>query len=79
MGFTFGPHLCEPLPWSRAQGYDCDNRSQIENLTPNHKSFKSRGQMSSDWGMIYTIEKIFSRPIKYCPSTLKKKLDLIKI
>ncbi len=25
LGFILGPHLCKPLPWSRAQGQGCDN------------------------------------------------------
>jgi hypothetical protein len=40
-------------------------RSQIENLTPNHKSLESRGQMKFDWNVLYTVEKIFSRVIRY--------------
>jgi hypothetical protein len=47
-------------------------RSQIGNLTPDHKPLESRGQMKSDWSMLYTIGKIFSRAIRYCPHTLKK-------
>jgi hypothetical protein len=35
--------------------------SQIENLTPDHKSLESKGQMRSDWGVLYTVGKIFSR------------------
>jgi hypothetical protein len=46
--------------------------NQIGNLTPDHKSFESKGQMKSDWSMLYTIGKIFSRVIRYCPQTLKK-------
>jgi hypothetical protein len=42
-------------------------KNQIENLTPDHKSFESRGQMKSDWGMLYTIGKIFLRDIMYFP------------
>jgi hypothetical protein len=36
------------------------SRSQIGNLTPNQKSLESRGQMKSDWGMLYTVGKILS-------------------
>jgi len=49
-------------------------KSKIENLTPDHKSFESRGQMRSNWSVLYTIGKIFWREIKYCPCTFKKKL-----
>jgi hypothetical protein len=49
-------------------------RSQIENLIPDHKSFESRGQMRSDWSVLYTIGKIFSRAIRYQPCNLKKIL-----
>jgi hypothetical protein len=53
--------------------------SQIGNLTPDHKSFESRGQMRSDWGVFYTIEKMFLKAIRYCPCILEKKFDLKKI
>jgi hypothetical protein len=48
--------------------------NQIGNLTLNHKSFESRGQMRLDWSMLYSVGKIFSRAIKYCPCTLKAYL-----
>jgi hypothetical protein len=48
--------------------------SQIGHLTPDHKSLKSKGQMRSDWSMLYTVEKIFSRDIRYCLRTIKKNL-----
>jgi hypothetical protein len=51
-------------------------RSQIGNLTPNHKSLESRGQMKPNWSLIYTIGKIFSRVIRYFALTFKKKLYL---
>jgi hypothetical protein len=34
-------------------------RSQIGNLVPDHKPLKIMGQMSSNWGMLYTVGKIF--------------------
>jgi hypothetical protein len=49
-------------------------RSQIGNLTPNHKSLESRGQMRSDWSVLYTIGKIFSSAIRHCPRIFKEKL-----
>ncbi len=49
--------------------------SQIGNLTPDHKSLESRGQMRFDWSMLYTVGKIFSSAIRYYPHTLK--IDLI--
>ncbi len=49
-------------------------KSQIQNLTPDHKPLESRGQMSSDQGVLYTIEKIFLRAIKYFPRIIKKDL-----
>jgi hypothetical protein len=52
---------------------------QIENFTPDHKSLENRGQMRSDWSMLYTFAKIFSRAIKYYPHTFRKKIDLRKI
>ncbi len=48
--------------------------NQIGNLTPDHKSFKSKGQMKSNWNMLHTVGKIFSKAIKYFPCTLKKIL-----
>jgi hypothetical protein len=39
--------------------------SRIENLTSDHKSLKSKGQMSSDWGVLYIVEKIFSKSIRH--------------
>jgi hypothetical protein len=44
---------------------------QIGNLTPAHKPLESEGQMSFDWGVLYTIEKIFLKAIRYCPRILK--------
>jgi len=57
--------------------------NQIENLTPNHKSFENRGQMRSDWSMLYIVGKIVSRDIRCCGRTLKKdfireKYELLK-
>ncbi len=37
--------------------------SQIENFTSNHKSFESKDQMKFDWGMLYTIVKIYLKDI----------------
>jgi hypothetical protein len=48
-------------------------RSQIGNLTLDHKPLESRGQMRLDWGMLYTIRKIFLKVIRYYPQLLKKK------
>jgi hypothetical protein len=50
--------------------------SQVENLTPDHKSLESRGQMRSDWGVLYIIENIFLRLIKWCPLIVKTDLIL---
>jgi hypothetical protein len=33
--------------------------SQIGNLTFDHKPLENKGQMSFDWGVLYTIGKIF--------------------
>jgi len=52
--------------------------SQIGNLTPDHKSLESRGEMRFSWKVLYIVGKIFSRDIKYWFCTLKK-LDLKKI
>jgi hypothetical protein len=47
-------------------------RSQIRNLTLDHKSLETKGQMRSDWSMLYTIGKIFSRAIRHFPHIFKK-------
>ncbi len=49
-------------------------RSQILNLTPNHKSRESMGQMRSDWSLLYTDGNIFSRAIRYFCHILEKGL-----
>jgi hypothetical protein len=33
--------------------------SQVENLTPDHKTFETWGQMNSNWGVLYTVGKSF--------------------
>jgi hypothetical protein len=45
--------------------------SQIENLTSDHKSLKTKGQMKFDWGVLYTVRKIFLKDIRYLPFILK--------
>jgi hypothetical protein len=47
--------------------------SQIRNLTLDHKSLEKSGQMRSNWNMLYIVENIFSRAIRYFPYNLKKK------
>jgi hypothetical protein len=42
-------------------------KNQIENLILDHKPLESKGQMSSNWGVLYTFGKIFLRDISYCP------------
>jgi hypothetical protein len=48
--------------------------SQIENLILDYKSLENRGPMRSNWSVLYTIENIFSKAIRYFPHTLKKDL-----
>jgi hypothetical protein len=48
--------------------------SQIGNLTPDHKPFESRGQLSFDWGVLYIVEKIILRVVRYYIRISKKKL-----
>jgi hypothetical protein len=48
--------------------------SQIENLILDHKPLENRGQMSSNWGVLYIIGKIFLKTIKYYLRILKKDL-----
>jgi hypothetical protein len=53
---------------------------QIEKLIPDHKPVENKGQMSFDWGVLYTFGKIFLRYIRYYLHIFhKKKLDLRKI
>jgi hypothetical protein len=40
-------------------------RSQIGNMIPNHKPLENKGQMSSNWGMLYIIGNIFLSDIRY--------------
>jgi hypothetical protein len=40
-------------------------RGESQIGTPDHKFLESRGQMRSDWGVLYTVGKIFLRVIKY--------------
>jgi hypothetical protein len=51
-------------------------KSQIGNLTPDHKSLESRGQMRSNWGVLYIVGKTFLKAIRRCPCMIKKKFDL---
>jgi hypothetical protein len=46
--------------------------SKIGNLTLDHKPLESKGQMSSDWGVLYTIGKIFLKAIRHCHCISKK-------
>jgi hypothetical protein len=48
--------------------------SQIGNLTLDHISLERRGQMRSNWSVLHTIGKIFSRAIRYSLTIPKKKL-----
>jgi hypothetical protein len=51
------------MNYDRKKGRSC----QIPNLTPDHKPLESRGEMSSNWGVLYTIGKIFLKIIIYHP------------
>jgi hypothetical protein len=55
--------------------YDQKNggKGQIGNLTPNHKSLENRGQMKLNWGVFYTVGKIFLMAIRYYLQIFKKK------
>jgi hypothetical protein len=53
-------------------------KSQIGNLIPDHKCLKIRGQMRSDWGMLYA-DGIFFEGYKILPSHSQNKLDLRNI
>jgi hypothetical protein len=46
--------------------------SQIGNLTLDHISLERRGQMRSNWSVLHTIGKIFSRAIRYSLTIPKK-------
>jgi hypothetical protein len=52
--------------------------SQIENLTPDHKSLSNRGQMRSDWGVFSTVGKIFEG-YTILPLHFQNRFDLRKI
>jgi hypothetical protein len=46
-------------------------KSQIENLTPDHKPLECKGQMGFNWGMLCPFGKMFLRDISYCPRIFK--------
>jgi hypothetical protein len=48
------------------------NKHQIGNLIPDHKFLESRGQMKSNWGVLYIVGKIFLRAIRYFLFIFKK-------
>jgi hypothetical protein len=54
-------------------------RSQIDNLTFDHKSLEINGQMKSDWGMLYTSEKDIFKAYKILPLYFQKTNYLTKI
>jgi hypothetical protein len=54
-------------------------KNQIGNSTFDYKSLESRSQMRSDWSMLYTIGKIFSKVIRFFPCIFEKGFDLRKI
>jgi hypothetical protein len=54
-------------------------RSQIRNLTLNHKLLESKAQMSSDWGVLYTIGNMSFEGYKIMPSNFQNILHLKKI
>jgi hypothetical protein len=49
------------------------DKSQIHNLTLDHKSLESKGQMKLDWSMLYIVGNIFSRVIRFF-LTLSKQI-----
>jgi hypothetical protein len=54
-------------------------KSQIGNLTPDHKSLENRGQIRSNRGVLYTFGKIFFEGYKIFVSHFQKKIDLRNI
>jgi hypothetical protein len=53
--------------------YD-QKKGQEWNLIFNHKYLESMDQMKSNWSVLYIIEKIFLRGIRYCPCIIKTDL-----
>jgi len=53
--------------------------NQIGDLTPNHKSLKRRGQVRSNWSMLYSVGNIFFKGYKVLFSYFQKKIGLRKI
>jgi hypothetical protein len=49
--------------------------NQNGNLTPDHKSLKSKGQLKSHWSVLYTVRNIFLKNIIYFLCIFK--IDLI--
>jgi hypothetical protein len=64
---SFRPNLCEL--WSKERA---GIKVGIWLLTTN--PLKEGGQIRCNWNVLYTIGKIFSRDIRYCPHTFKTYL-----
>jgi hypothetical protein len=45
--------------------------NQIGKLILDHKSFESKGQMRSNWSVLYNVGKIISKAIKYYVCTFE--------
>jgi len=57
--------ICMSYDQKKGQG-------QIGNLTPNHKPFEGKSQMSSNWAMLHTIGNIFLKVINITLEFSKK-------
>jgi len=54
-------------------------RSQIRNLTLDHKLLESKVQMNFDWGVLYTIGNMSFEGYKIMPSNFQNRLHLRNI
>ncbi len=53
-------------------------KSQIGNLTPDHKSLEIKGQMKFNLDVLHTVKKIIFKALRYYPHVFKKNLNLKK-
>jgi hypothetical protein len=68
------------MNYDQKKGRESNSRFEnwIGNLIPDHKSLERKGQMKSDWGLLYTVENIFMRTIRCCPCIVKIKIKIEK-
>jgi hypothetical protein len=66
------------MSYDQKKGWESNSQfeNQIGNLPLDHKSLERRGQIKSNWGLLYIVENIFLKAIRYCLRIFKNKLIL---